>query len=141
MNVQTIKDIIEMVRRIGNTFTKAIAERADKELSEILEVSEKVDAVIAERDLLKKAVVCIEFISLYEDEDNLAMANVYRLAHVARGECLADHNDWKVFLEAMYDGLVKQGKYPSDEAGKLERERRINQAVASLTTKWKGDRQ
>lgn len=64
-------------------------------------------------EFMKKALICIEHISLYGDFDedkSDSLSVVYRMSHVSLGRCSANHDDWVELVNDMYDDLMKRGE-------------------------------
>lgn len=62
----------------------------------------------------QKALIVIEYIAIHADDEDKNMGVVYKLSHVANGNCTANHEDWAKLLEDIFDDLVKSGEYNPD---------------------------
>lgn len=71
--------------------------------------------MLDEETLRSKALVVIEHIALMNDEESETLSNVYRASHVANGDCLNAHEDWKKWVEEAYVDLVARGEHEEDK--------------------------
>lgn len=64
-------------------------------------------SVEAEPPLAYKALCVIEYITSHENIEKERTWFIYEAAHVALGECLADHAEWVNEVETLYTNLRK----------------------------------
>lgn len=66
-------------------------------------------SVEAEPPLAYKALCVIEYITSHENIEKERTWFIYEAAHVALGECLANHAEWVNEVEALYTNLRAKG--------------------------------